>query len=174
MAISRDKKEALVKEFDAVLGSSKMTVAAVYIGTSVADMQKLRRAAREAGVGIKVIKNRLVKAAMKQSKVFENTDVSLLNGQLLYAYSTEDEVAPAQVIDKLSKDIPSLALVAGFDNSGSALDTMSVKALASLPSKQQLIAETIAQLLSPIHDTTNALSGNLHALLDGVTAKATN
>ena len=174
MAISRDKKEALVKEFIDVLNTSKMTVAAAYIGTSVADMQKLRRKAREAGVDIKVIKNRLVKTSMKQSKAFESADVSLLTGQLLYAYSTEDEVAPAQVIEKLSKEIPSLALVAGFDNSGSILDTASVKALAGLPSKQQLIAETIAQLLSPVHDVTNALSGNLHALLDGVEAKATN
>jgi len=48
-----------------------------------------------------------------------------------------------------------------------------VKALATLPSKNQLIGEVIAQLLSPVHDITNALSGNLHALLDGVEAKAT-
>ncbi len=170
MAISRDKKQALVKEFTDVLNTSKMTVAVAYVGTSVADMQKLRRAAREAGVYIKVLKNRLVKTSMKQTKAFESTDASLLNGQLFYAYSTEDEVAPAQVIDKLSKEIPSLALVAGFDNSGSILDTASVKALAGLPSKQQLIAEVVAQLLSPVHDTTNALSGNLHALLDGVEA----
>lgn len=172
MAISRDKKQALVTELNDVLNTSKMTVAASYVGTSVADMQKLRRTAREAGVGVKVVKNRLVKTSMKQTKAFENTDTSLLTGQLLYAYSTEDEVAPAQIIDKLSKEIPSLALVAGFDNSGSILDTASVKALAGLPSKQQLVAEVVAQLLSPVHDVTNALSGNLHALLDGVEAKA--
>ena len=174
MAISRDKKLALVKDFSDVLGTSRMTVAAKYDGTSVKDMQKLRRAAREAGVGVKVIKNRLVKASMKQTKGFEETDAELLKGQLLYAYSTEDEVAPAQIIDKLAKEIPTLELVAAVDNSGSILDTASVKALAGLPSKQQLIAEVVAQLLSPVHDTTNALSGNLHALLDGVEAKAAN
>ena len=173
MAISRDKKQALVKDFSDILGSSKMTVAAKYDGTTVADMQKLRRAAREAGVGVKVIKNRLVKASMKQTKGFEKTDAEALKGQLLYAFSTEDEVAPAQVIDRLAKEISTLELVAAVDNSGAILDTASVKALAGLPSKQQLIAETIAQLLSPVHDTTNALSGNLHTLLDGVSAKAT-
>ena len=109
---------------------------------------------------------------MKQTKGFENTDSELLKGQLLYAFSAEDEVAPAQVIDKLAKEIPTLELIAALDNSGSLLDTASVKALAGLPSKQQLIAEVVAQLLSPVHDTTNALSGNLHALLDGVSAKA--
>ena len=172
MAISRDKKQALVKDFSDILATSKMTVAAKYEGTSVADLQALRRKAREAGVGIKVVKNRLVVTAMKQSNQFKDTDISLLNGQLLYAYSTEDEVAPAQVINDFAKDVPSLDLVAAFDNAGAALGTDEVKALAGLPSKQQLIAEVVAQLLSPVHDTTNALSGNLHALLDGVEAKA--
>ena len=172
MAISRDKKQALVSELSDILSSSKMTVAAKYDGTSVADLQALRRKAREAGVGIKVVKNRLVVTAMKQSNQFKDTDISLLNGQLLYAYSTEDEVAPAQVIQDFAKDVPSLDLVAAFDNAGAALGTDEVKALAGLPSKQQLIAEVVAQLLSPVHDTTNALSGNLHALLDGVEAKA--
>lgn len=59
-----------------------------------------------------------------------------------------------------------------FSGEGAALSTDEVKALAGLPSKNQLIAEVVAQLLSPVHDVTNALSGNLHALLDGVEAKA--
>jgi large subunit ribosomal protein L10 len=172
MAISRDKKQALVAEFTDVLGTSKMTVAAQYDGTSVSDLQKLRRQAREAGVGIKVIKNRLVRTAMEQSDVFKDSDTSLLTGQLLYAYSADDEVAPAQVLDTFAKTVPTIALIAGFDNTGAVLGTDEVKALAGLPSKQQLIAEVVAQLLSPVHDVTNALSGNLHALLDGVEAKA--
>ncbi len=173
MAISREKKQALVSDFNSILGSSKMTVVAKYDGTSVADLQALRRTAREAGVSIRVIKNRLVRTSMLQTKGFEKTDTSLLIGQLLYAFSSEDEVAPAQVIHKFAKNVPTLDLVAGFDSTGKLLDTASVKALAGLPSKNQLIAEVIAQLLSPVHDITNALSGNLHALLDGVEAKAT-
>lgn len=172
MAISRDKKHALVSELSDILASAKMTVAAKYDGTSVADLQALRRKARESGVEIKVVKNRLVTTAMKQTKEFKDTDTSLLNGQLLYAYSTEDEVAPAQVINDFAKDVPSLDLVAAFDNTGAALATADVKALAGLPSKDQLIAQVVAQLLSPVHDTTNALSGNLHALLDGIELKA--
>ena len=149
-----------------------MTVAAKYDGTSVADLQQLRRDARAAGVTIKVIKNRLVRTAMEQTKGFEKTDTSLLTGQLLYAYSNDDEVAPAQILDKFSKSVPTVELVAGFDNAGAVLATADVKALAGLPSKNQLVAEVVAQLLSPVHDVTNALSGNLHALLDGVEAKA--
>lgn len=173
MAISKDKKQALVHDVSTALQQARMTVAARYNGTSVADMQALRRNARAAGVTIKVVKNRLVRTAMQHTKGFEATDTSLLTGQLLYAYSSEDEVAPAQVIDRFAKTVPTIELVAGFDNSGSLLATADVKALAGLPSKHQLIAETVAQLLSPTHDVTNALSGNLHTLLDGVADKAT-
>lgn len=172
MAISRDKKQSLVTEFSEILSSSKMTVAAKYDGTSVSDLQELRRTAREAGVSVKVIKNRLVRASMGQTKGFEKTDTSHLTGQLLYAYSNEDEVAPAQIINTFAKTHPTVELITGFSDLGVMLDTEEVKALAGLPSKEQLIAQTITQLLSPVHDVTNALSGNLHALLDGVETKA--
>ncbi|MGB3023452.1 MAG: 50S ribosomal protein L10 [Candidatus Saccharimonadales bacterium] len=173
MAISKDKKQALVADFSSALASARMTVAAKYDGTTVADLQQLRRDARTAGVTVKVIKNRLVRTAMQQTKGFEETDTALLTGQLLYAYSTEDEVAPAQVVDKFAKNVPTIELIAGFDKTGAVLATADVKALAGLPSKNQLIAEVVAQLLSPTNDVTNALSGNLHALLDGVADKAT-
>lgn len=174
MAISRDKKQALVTELSDILGSSKMIVAVKYDGTSVAELQELRRSARAAGVTIKVVKNRLLRFAMQSTKSHKDIDTSLLTDQLLYAYSTEDEVAPAQVINAFAKSHPTIDLVAGFDSAGAALDTAEVKALAGLPNREQLIAQVVAQLLSPVHDVTNALSGNLHAILDGVEAKAAN
>ena len=172
MAISRDKKNALVAELAELLADAKGTAFASYQGLTVADVQTLRRAAREAGVVIKVVKNRLVRVAMAANDTYKDTDTSLLTGQLVYAVSSEDEVAPAKVLDEFAKTHPALALVGGFSGEGLAISTEEVKALAGLPSKNQLIAEVVAQLLSPVHDTTNALSGNLHALLDGVEAKA--
>ena len=172
MAISRDKKNALVAELAELLASAKGTAFASYQGLSVADVQTLRRAAREAGVTIKVVKNRLVRVALAANDTYKDTDTSLLAGQLVYAVSSDDEVAPAKVLDEFAKTHPALALVGGFSGEGIALSTEEVKALAGLPSKNQLIAEVVAQLLSPVHDVTNALSGNLHALLDGVEAKA--
>jgi large subunit ribosomal protein L10 len=174
MAITRDKKNTLVAEMSDVLQDAKMTVFAQYQGLSVADVQELRAAAREAGVTIKVIKNRLVRVALASNDVYKDTDTSALTGQLLYAISTTDEVAPAQVLDKFAKTHPALVFVGAFSGEGATLSAADVKALAGLPSKNQLIGEVVAQLLSPVHDVTNALSGNLHALLDGVSAKATN
>lgn len=173
MAISRDKKQALVDQLTELFANTKGTAFATYQGLSVADLQALRRAAREAGVTIKVVKNRLVRVAMSENAAYKATDTSGLTSQLLYAFSTEDEVMPAKVLDEFAKTNPKLELVGGFSAEGLAISSADIKALAGLPSKNQLIAETIAQLLSPVHDVTNALSGNLHALLDGVSDKAT-
>ena len=174
MAISRDKKQTLVAELVELLSDAKATAFAQYEGLSVADLQALRAAAREAGVSIKVVKNRLFRVAMSENSTYKDTDTSGLKGQLIYAISADDEVAPAQVLNTFAMEHPELQLVGGFSGEGLALSSDEVKALAGLPSKNQLIAEVVAQLLSPVHDTVNALSGNLHGLLDGIEAKATN
>lgn len=173
MAISKDKKNELVAEVSESLATSKLTVFASYNGLSVADLQSLRAKAREAGVTIKVVKNRLVRVAMSQNDTYKNTDTALLTGQLLYAMSDSDEVAPAKVLDAFAKTNPALQFVGAFGMEGEVMDAAAVKALASLPSKNELIGSVISTLLSPVSDVTNALSGNLHALLDGVEAKAT-
>ena len=174
MAISRDKKQTLVAELVELLSDAKATAFAQYEGLSVADLQALRAAAREAGVSIKVVKNRLFRVALSEISTYNDTDTSSLKGQLIYAISADDEVAPAQVLNTFAKDHPQLQLTGGFSGEGLALNSDEIKALAGLPSKNQLIAEVVAQLLSPVHDTVNALSGNLHGLLDGIEAKATN
>jgi len=173
MAISRDKKNTLVADMSELLATTKMTVFAKYDGLTVADVQVLRAQAREAGVVIKVIKNRLVRVALGEIDTYKNTDVSTLTGQLLYAVSAEDEIAPAKILNTFAKTHPAMEIAGGFSAEGLLLSAEDVIALASLPSKAQLIGEVIAMLLSPVHDITNALSGNLHALLDGVEAKAT-
>ena len=173
MAISRDKKQNLVAELSELLGSAKMTAFASYEGLTVADLQDLRRAARETGVTIKVVKNRLVRVALQQSDALKNADTSSLKGQLVYAVSTEDEVAPAQALANFAKTHDALKLTGAISAEGKLLDEAEVKALATLPSKNELIAQVIATLTSPVNDVMNGLSGNLHALLDGIEAKAT-
>ena len=172
MAISKDKKQALVSELAELFATAKGTAIAQYQGIGVADLQVLRKAARENGVVIRVVKNRLVRVAMGANDTYKAADTGALVGQLLYAFSDSDEVMAAKVLDEFAKTHPELELVAGFSGEGLALAAADVKALAGLPSKNQLIAQVVAQLLSPVHDVTNALSGNLHALLDGVEAKA--
>ena len=174
MAISKDKKQQLVADLSTLLSDAKMTVYAQYQGLSVADLQDLRKMARENGVKIKIVKNRLVKVALGEVAVYKNTDSTDLEGQLLYAISSEDEVAPAQVLDKFAKDHQALDLKGAFSGEGNNLSENEVKSLAKLPSKQQLIAEVVAQLLSPITDSISGLSSGISGILSGLEAKATN
>lgn len=173
MAIDRSKKQSLVSELGELLSAAKITTFAQYEGLTVAEMQVLRRAAREQGVTIKIVKNRLVRVATQQNEKLKAVDTSSLKGQLLYAISSEDEVAPAQTLATFAKTHPQLQLVGAFSAEGKLLDADEVKALATLPSKNELIAQVLATLASPVNDVLSGLSGNLHALLDGVEAKAT-
>lgn len=173
MALTKDKKNEVVAEVSELLASSKMTVVAKYQGTTVKALQGLRRQARDNGTKVKVVKNRLVVQALKATDALKDVETNELQGMLLYAFNSEDEVAPAQVLADFAKANPTLEFVGAISSEGKFLSAEDVKALATLPSKENLIAQVVATLLSPVNDVTNALSGNLHALLDGVEAKAT-
>jgi large subunit ribosomal protein L10 len=173
MAISKTRKQELVAELNEILSQAKMAVFAQYTGLSVKDLQVLRRAAREAGVTIKVVKNRLVRVAMSQVKALKDTPTAALKGQILYAFSDTDEVAPAQLLDKFAASHPELVLIGAFSGEGKSLDQPETTALAKLPSKNDLIAQVIATLQSPVNDVVSGLNG-LGGILNALEAKATN
>jgi len=150
MAITRDKKNTLVAELTELFTSAKGSVGAAYTGLDVADMQVLRADARANNVTIKVAKNRLVRVALGDSDKFKAADTGLLTGQLVYAFSSEDEVAPAQVLAKFAKTHPVLKLVIGFDDTGAMFDTATVTALAALPTKDQLKGQLVSVLVAPL------------------------
>ena len=172
MAISKDKKQTLVADLTELLSSSKMTVFAKYQGLTVAELQDLRKNARENGVKIKVVKNRLVKVAMGEIAVYKDTDTTGLSGQLLYAVSDTDEVAPAKVLAEFAKTHDALEISGAFSDAGANLSVDEVKALAALPSKNELIAQVVVQLLSPVTDSISGLSGGLSGIVSGLEAHA--
>lgn len=150
MAISRDKKITLVTELTDLFEAAKGSVGASYTGLSVADLQELRKNAREVDVTVKVAKNRLIRVALAASDKFKKTDTSTLTGQLIFAFSSEDEVAAAQVLAKFAKTHPALKLVTGFDNTGTVLDTATVTVLAELPTKDQLRSQLVSVIAAPL------------------------
>lgn len=173
MALTKVKKDEVVAEVAALLADSKMTVVAHYKGTTVKAIQALRKEAKVNGTKVSVVKNRLVIKAIENTASLKGVDTSALKGQLLYAFNANDEVAPASALATFAKTNPSIQFVGAITADGTFISVDEVKALAALPSKNELIAQVVATLLSPVHDVTNALSGNLHALLDGVKDKAT-
>jgi large subunit ribosomal protein L10 len=173
MALTKVKKNEVVTEVADLLSTSKMTVVTKYQGTTVKALQELRRNSRDSGTQLKVVKNRLVIKAIQQTDSLKDVDTSALQGMLLYAFNDADEVAPAQAIAKFAKLNPTLEFVGAISAEGKFLTADEVKSLATLPGKNELIGQVVAMLLSPVNDVTNALSGNLHALLDGIADKAT-
>ncbi|MBR5046346.1 50S ribosomal protein L10 [Candidatus Saccharibacteria bacterium] len=157
MAISKDKKNTLVADLTALLSDSKMVVYAKYQGLTVAELQELRKMAREAGVKIKVVKNRLVKVAMKEIAAYKDTDASGLTGQLLYAVGTDEDFDAAKILTKFAKTHDKMELVGGFNAEGAALSTEEVKTLGSLPTKNELIAQVVDMLLSGVNGIVSGL-----------------
>jgi large subunit ribosomal protein L10 len=172
MALTKDQKKEVVEEISELLNSSKMTVVAKYQGTTVKAMQELRRSARDNGTKVKVAKNRLIVKALQGSDSLKDVDTSELQGMLLYAFNSEDEVAPAQSLNVFAKANPNVEFVGAITQEGKFISAEDVKALAGLPGRNELIAQVVATLNSPLNDIVSGLSGNLHALLDGVSAKA--
>jgi|SRR5687767_11513355 large subunit ribosomal protein L10 len=172
MAISRQTKETQVAELAELLANAKLTAFAAYQGLSVKELQTLRRAAREAGVTIKVVKNRLVRIALSQSETLKNVEASALKGQLLYAIGSDDEVAPAQVLAKFAKEHEALQLLGGIDATGTVLDQADVKVLADLPSKDQLRGILVGTLAAPLSGFVNVLAGNVRGVLNVLNARA--
>jgi len=170
MALSKEQKTAVIADLTDLLTSSKMTIVAEYKGMTVKSMQTLRKEANGNGTAVKVVKNRLVKQALTGVDTLKGVDVAALQGQLLYAFNDADEVAPAKVLSDFAKKEPALQFVGAITAEGAFISADEVKALASLPSKNQLIAGIITTLQSPVRNTMSALNGNLHGYLQAIEA----
>ena len=157
MAISKDKKNTLVADLTELLSNSKMVVYAKYEGLTVAELQELRKMAREANIKIKVVKNRLVKVAMKEIAAYKDTDASGLTGQLLYALGSDEDFDAAKILTKFAKTHAKMELVGGFNGEGAILSKEEVTTLGSLPTKNELIAQVVDTLLSGINGIVSGL-----------------
>jgi len=129
-------------------------VIAEYRGITVADMTKLRNTARSAGVSLSVLKNTLARRAVAGSQF--DVVSGQMTGPLIYGFS-EDAVAAAKVVAEFAKTNDKLVIRAGAYG-GKALDVNGVKQLASIPSKEVLLAQLLGLMQSPISRTARVLA----------------
>ena len=143
--MDRAAKQEAINELNGVFKTSNVVVVAHYSGLTVAQMQQLRRQMRQAGAAVKVAKNRLAKIAL------EGTDVasigSLLKGPTVIAYSS-DVVAAPKVAADFAKANEKFVILGGAMGK-TALDANGVKALASLPSLDELRGKLVGLLVAP-------------------------
>ena len=155
------KKQAVVAELKEQMTSAKGAVFTSYRGLTVAQDTELRRELRAAGVTYRVVKNTMTRIAAKEAGL-EGIDEHL-EGTTALAFSAEDAVAPAKVIcDYIKKnkleDAGILTVKVGLVE-GKVIDASEVKALASLPSREELIAKLLGNMNAPISNTVNVLQG---------------
>lgn len=166
-------KAAVVEEMKEKLQSAQGAVFVGFSGLTVADVTKLRRKFREGGVEYKVIKNTLTRIAADE--LGYNALDAIFEGPTALAYSTEDAVAPAKILKEFIKETKTEALTvkAGLAD-GQVIDVATVDALASLPSREELLAKLVGSMQAPISGLVNVLQGNIRNMvyvLDAVRAK---
>ncbi len=154
----RPEKASKVAELKDLLANSQGVVLVDYCGLTVAEDTELRSKMREAGVKYMVAKNTFVRIAAKEAGI-EGLD-SYLEHNTALAFSAEDPVAPAKILNDFSKDHEKLTLKAGVLN-GAVIGVDEVKALAELPSKEELVAKLLGSMQAPISGLLNVLQGTI-------------
>jgi large subunit ribosomal protein L10 len=153
LSLNRSEKEAVISDVTGLAAKAQTLVIAEYRGITVADMTKLRSAARSNGVSLSVLKNTLARRAVAGS-AFEVV-ADKMTGPLIYGFST-DAVAAAKVVAEFAKTNDKL-VIRGGAYGGKALDVNGVKQLASIPSREVLLAQLCGLLMSPISRTAVVL-----------------
>jgi large subunit ribosomal protein L10 len=154
LSLNRNEKAAVVADVTAQVGKSQTLALAEYRGLTVAHLDTLRRQARDKGVYLHVLKNTLARRAVAGSS-FEVASDRMV-GPLIYGFS-EDAVAAAKVIADFAKGNDKLVIKGGAYG-GKFLDADGVKALASIPSREVLIAQVAGLLKSPIQRMAGVLA----------------
>lgn len=153
MSLNRSEKEAVISEVTSLAAKAQTLVMAEYRGITVANMDKLRVTARSNGVSLSVLKNTLARRAVAGSSFEVAADQ--MTGPLIYGFS-EDAVAAAKVVAEFAKTNDKLVIRAGVYG-GKVLDVEGVKQLASIPSKEVLLAQLCGLLMSPMSRTAVVL-----------------
>ncbi len=154
MGLSREAKAAVVEEVGAQVAQAQAIIVAEYRGLGVEAITALRKQARQSGVYLRVLKNTLARRAVSETPFEGLTDK--LVGPLIYGIS-KDPVLCAKVLADFAKSNDKLALKAGA-MPNHVLDTNAVKALASMPSREELLGKLLGTMQAPISQFVRTLN----------------
>ena len=149
MSKAVEAKQTVVEEIVGKFQNAASVVVVDYRGLTVGQVTELRKQLREAGVELKVYKNTLVRRATEQVGHAELNEV--LTGPNAIAFSNEDVVAPARIINNFAKENEALEIKAGLIE-GNFATLEEVKALAELPSREGLLSMLLSVLQAPMRN----------------------
>lgn len=154
MGLNRQEKAAMIEEANALVANAQAVIVAEYRGLDVESVTKLRRQARSEGVHLRVFKNTLVRRAVAGTPFAGIADK--LVGPLIYGIGP-DPVAVAKVLSVFAKSNDKLVIKAG-SMPDFVMDENGVKALATLPSREELLAKLMATMQAPIGQFVRTLN----------------
>ncbi len=172
MAITREAKELAVAKLSDELGRIKLAVMTDYRGLTVAEVEELRGLMRQEGMVYRVTKNTLLKIAATSNPAFSNLDASKFTGPMALAMGFDDEVAPARVVFQYAKAHGALEIVGAITGEGELLSVAQVKALASLPTRDQLIGHLVGTIAAPLTGFVGVLGANVRSIINVLNALA--
>lgn len=170
MGLSLEQKQAMVSEVAAKLVGAQAIIVAEYRGLNVERVTQLRSKARQSGVYLRVLKNTLARRAVKGTP-FEKLSDQMV-GPLMYGIS-QDPVAGAKVLSEFAKENELFVIKAGA-MPNTVMSDKDIKALAQLPSREELLAKLVGTLQAPIATfvrTLNEVPGRFVRTLAAVEAK---
>jgi len=141
------KKQSVIDEIKGKLERAQSAVVIDYMGISVEQADAMRKKLREANVDYTVYKNKMVSRAIKDTKFADLEKV--LSGPSAFAISYDDAMAPARILSGIMKDFKKMEFKAGIIE-GNMYDAEGVKAIAMLPSRDELISKFMGSILSPV------------------------
>ncbi|ARP88390.1 50S ribosomal protein L10 [Bordetella genomosp. 9] len=154
MSLNRQEKAVVIEEVAAQVAKAQSIVIAEYRGLDVASVTVLRKTARQSGVYLRVLKNTLARRAVNGT-AFESLS-DQLTGPLIYGISA-DPVASAKVLSDFAKTNDKL-VIKGGSLPNNLLNQEGVKALASLPSREELLAKLLGTMQAPIAQFARTLN----------------
>lgn len=159
MALTRSQKEDQVKVLTDKMKNASSVIFTHYIGLTVSDITKLRSNLRKEGAEMQVAKKSLIQLAAKAANAPEVED-SLIPGPVACIFSTKEPTAGAAVTHKFGKDHPQIKLVGGIF-SGKILNANEAAALATIPSRLQLLATFMSMCNAPLTQFASAIGSPL-------------
>lgn len=170
MAITREAKEQAVEQLTTDLGRIKLAVLTDYRGLTVAEIKELRAALRSEGISYRVSKNTLLRIAVKDTPALAGIDPGAFTGPMALAMGFDDEVAPARVVFQYAKTHKALEIVGAISAEGRLLSAAEVKALAVLPTREQLLGTVVGTIAAPLSGFVAVLGGNVRSIVNVLNA----
>ncbi len=169
MAKTKGQKQEIVRDLAAKLDRAKSVVFARFSGLKVTDNESLRGQLRTEDSEYYVAKKTLLNRVLAD-KGLDGFNARVEEGQMAAIFGYSDEVAPARVLSKFIKDHEEQVKFVGGMLEGKFLTAAEVKALADLPTKQELYAKLVGSINAPVSGFVNALAGNLRNLVGVLSA----